>query len=113
SSLGKCLAKAAGASLDRAGRVVVGPDLSLPGRPEIFVIGDMAHCVDAAGKPLPGVAPVAMQQGRYAADLIVRRLRGAAAPGPFRYHDRGSMATIGRAAAVADLGWLRLSGLPA
>jgi NADH dehydrogenase len=110
SPLAQCLAKATGAGLDRCGRIMVGPDQSLPGHPEIFAIGDMAHCVDAAGKPLPGVAPVAMQQGRYVADLIVRRLTGKAAPGPFRYNDRGSMATIGRSAAVADLGWVRLSG---
>jgi NADH dehydrogenase len=112
SPLGARLAKATGAALDRAGRVVVGPDLTLPGHPEIFVIGDLANCTQD-GKPLPGVAPVAMQQGRYVADLIVRRLRGAAVPGPFRYRDHGSMATIGRAAAVADLGWLKLSGFPA
>jgi len=110
SPLGKALAEATGAELDRAGRVVVQPDLSLPGRPEVFVIGDLANFPHQTGKPLPGVAPVAMQQGRYVADLIVRRLRGEAVPGPFRYKDRGNMATIGRAAAVADLGWLKLSG---
>jgi NADH:ubiquinone reductase (H+-translocating) len=111
SPLGAALAKATGVKLDRAGRVIVGPDLTLPGHPEIFVIGDMAACTDPAGKPLPGVAPVAMQQGRYVAGLIARRLSGdTAAPAPFRYHDKGSMATIGRAAAVADLGWVWLSG---
>jgi NADH dehydrogenase len=110
SPLGRLLAEATGAKLDRAGRVIVNPDLSLPGRPEIFVIGDLAHCVGADGKQLPGVAPAAMQQGAYVARLIERRLRGEATP-PFRYRDYGSMATIGRSAAVADFGWLRLSGL--
>jgi NADH dehydrogenase len=110
SPLAQELAKATGAEVDRAGRIVVQPDLSLPGRPEVFVIGDMANYPHQGGKPLPGVAQVAIQQGRYVADLIQRRLRGAAAV-PFRYHDRGTMATIGRAAAVADLGWIRLSGM--
>lgn len=109
SPLGRILAKATGAALDRAGRITVQPDLTLPGHPEIFVIGDLAHCSDPTGRPLPGVAPVAMQQGRYVADLIQRRLRGETLP-PFQYKDRGSMATIGRAAAVVDLGWLRFSG---
>jgi NADH dehydrogenase len=110
SPLAKELAKATGAEVDRSGRIVVQPDLSLPGHPEVFVIGDMANYPYQGGKPLPGVAQVAMQQGRYAADLIQRRLRGLA-PVPFRYNDRGTMATIGRAAAVADLGWIRLSGM--
>lgn len=109
SPLGRALAAAAGATLDRVGRVVVKPDLSLPGHPEIFVIGDLAHFSHQTGKPLPGVAPVAMQQGRYVAKLVERRLRGEEMP-PFRYKDYGSMATIGRAAAVADLGRLRFSG---
>jgi NADH dehydrogenase len=112
SPLGQILAKSTGATLDRAGRVQVQPDLTLPGHAEILVVGDMATCPGPDGKPLPGVAPVAMQQGRYAARLIAARLRGETLP-PFQYHDRGSMATIGRAAAVADLGsrWLRFSGL--
>jgi NADH dehydrogenase len=92
--------------------VIVGPDLNLPGHPEVFVIGDLAHYSHQTGKPLPGVAPVAMQQGRYVARLIQRRLRGESMPA-FRYRDKGSMATIGRGAAVADLGWVRFSGLPA
>jgi NADH dehydrogenase len=112
SPLGKMLATATGASLDRSGRIVVQPDLSLPGRPEVFVIGDLANYPHQTGKPLPGVAPVAMQQGRYVAELIQRRLAGKP-PLPFHYRDRGSMATIGRAAAVADLGSLQLSGYPA
>jgi NADH dehydrogenase len=112
SPLARALSEATGAPLDRSGRIVVQPDLTLPGHPEIFVLGDMANYPHQTGKPLPGVAPVAMQQGQYVADLIQRRLRGQP-PIPFHYRDRGSMATIGRAAAVADLGWLRLSGYPA
>jgi NADH dehydrogenase len=95
--------------LDRAGRVLVTPDLSVPGRPEIFVIGDAASLI-IEGKPVPGVAPAAKQQGKYVAEVIARRLRGAAAPAPFRYRDQGNLATIGRGAAVADLGWMKLSG---
>jgi NADH:ubiquinone reductase (H+-translocating) len=92
------------------GRVVVGPDLSLPGHPEVFVLGDMANYSHQGGKPLPGLVPVAMQQGRYVADLIQLRLLGAP-PLAFRYKNRGTMATIGRASAVADLGWIAFSGL--
>jgi NADH dehydrogenase len=108
-ALGAAVAKAAGAQTDRAGRVVVGPDCSVPGHPEIFVIGDLAHFNDAAGQPLPGVAQVAIQQGQYVARLIAARLRGAALV-PFVYKDYGSLAVIGRHAAVADLGWARISG---
>jgi len=93
---------------DRAGRVTVAEDLSLVGHPEIFVVGDLAH-VESAGKPVPGVAPAAMQQGRHAAEQIRRDLRGKSLA-PFRYRDKGSLATIGRARAVADLGRLRFSG---
>jgi NADH dehydrogenase len=111
SPLGGILAKQAGAELDRAGRVKVNPDLTVPGHPEIFVIGDLALATAADGRPLPGVAPVAMQGGRYAAKLIARRVSGnTTPPAPFKYWDKGNMATIGRAAAVADLYWLRLSG---
>ncbi len=110
SPLARALAQATGAPLDRQGRVVVQPDMTLPGHPEVFVLGDMANYPHYDGKPLPGLAPVAMQQGRYVADLIQRRLRGAE-PVAFRFHDRGKMATIGRAAAVADLGWITFSGL--
>jgi NADH dehydrogenase len=112
SALADKLAQATGAALDRNGRIVVEPDLTLRGHPEIFVIGDMANASHQTGKPLPGVAPVAIQQGRYVAQTIQARLRGQSLP-PFRYQDRGSLATIGRAAAVADLGWVRLSGLTA
>ncbi|MGH7774925.1 MAG: NAD(P)/FAD-dependent oxidoreductase [Candidatus Binatia bacterium] len=109
SFLGQVLANATGSELDRAGRVTVEPDLSLPNHPEIFVIGDLANYPHQIGKPLPGVAPVAMQQGRYAARLLERRIRGKPTP-PFRYQDRGNMAIVGRAAAVADLGRFRFSG---
>jgi NADH dehydrogenase len=112
SPLARALAEATGAQLDRSGRVLVEKDLTLPGHPEVFVIGDMASFPHQTGKPLPGVAPVAMQQARYVAGLIQRRLNGQA-PLPFHYRDKGSLATIGRAKAVADLGWLRLSGYPA
>jgi NADH dehydrogenase len=112
SAMGEVLARRAGASLDRAGRVNVEPDLTIPGHPEIFVIGDLANLARPDGTPHPGVAQVAMQQGRYAADLIVKRLRGEILP-PFRYRDPGSLAVIGRNAAVADFGFLRLSGFPA
>jgi len=109
SRLGRVLTDRTGAALDRAGRVVVQPDLTVPGHPEIFAIGDLASFTHQTGQPLPGVAPVAMQQGRYVADLIVSRLEGRTRA-PFRYKDRGAMATIGRSAAVVDLGWFRFSG---
>ena len=109
SPLSKMLAKSAGAQLDRACRVMVGPDLALPGHAEILVIGDMASVKDGKGNPLPGLAPVAIQEGRYVAKLIQARLTGGTLP-PFEFHDPGTMATIGRNAAVADLGWLHLSG---
>jgi NADH dehydrogenase len=112
SPLGRLVAQAAGARIDRAGRVLVEPDLTVTGHPEVFVIGDLAAVDGPDGKPLIGVAQVAIQQGRYAAALIDARLAGRTLP-PFRYHDLGNMATIGRAAAVADLGWMRLSGYPA
>lgn len=102
--LGPLLATSAGAEMDRIGRVIVGPDLSIPGHPEIFVIGDLAHFVHE-GKPLPGVAPAAIQQGKHAARVLLDRLEGRSSP-PFRYRDYGNMATIGRAAAVAEIrGW--------
>lgn len=112
SALGEILAKRAGAELDRAGRVVVEPDLSLARHPEIFVIGDLAHFDVQDGRPLPGVAPVAMQQGRYVADLIKARLKGGSKR-PFRYRDKGSLAVVGRNAGVANLGRLRFAGFPA
>lgn len=113
SPFGTALARETGLATDRGGRLAVEPDLTLPGHPEIFVVGDLANCKGTNGEPLPGLAPVAMQQGRYAAGVIQRRLKGQLPPAPFRYHDRGGMATIGRAAAVADLGWVHLSGFVA
>jgi NADH dehydrogenase len=110
SPLGKILADATGATVDKGGRVIVNKDLSVPCHPEIFVIGDLAAATYPDGKPLPGVAPVAMQQGRYVARLICGRIEGRSPPGPFKYWDKGSMATIGRNAAVVDLYWLRFSG---
>jgi NADH dehydrogenase len=109
SPLAAALAKASGAPLDRSGRIVVQPDMTLPGHPEAFAIGDMANYAHPGGQPLPGVAQVAMQQAKYAADLIQRRLNGDGAV-PFAYRNLGMMATIGHAAAVADLGWARFSG---
>ena len=106
------LAHTLGVPLDRAGRIPVTPDLSVAGHPEIFVAGDLCAFTHGTGEPLPGVAPVAIQQGRAAAANAWRRLAGEATR-PFRYRDRGSMATVGRAAAIAVIGPLRLSGLPA
>jgi len=101
-----------GAATDRAGRVKIAADLSLPGHPDIFVIGDVAHVVGADTQPLPGVAPVAKQQGRYVADLLKARLGGSSPP-PFRYNSFGMMATMGRKRAVVQMGRLRLTGFPA
>ncbi len=112
SGLGRVLAERTDVELDRAGRVIVEPDLSLRSDPNIFVIGDLAHYAHQTGQPLPGVAQVAMQQGRYVARLIQARLRGEKLP-PFHYHDKGNLAVIGRNAAVADLGRLRFAGFPA
>ncbi len=106
SSLAARLGELTNAERDRAGRVTVEPDLTLPGHPEVFALGDMVRLHD---RVLPGVAPVAMQQGRYAARVVRDRLRGKESA-PFRYRDKGNLATIGRAAAVADIKGLRLSG---
>lgn len=108
SELGGVLSKRTGALLDKAGRVIVESDLTIPGWPEIFVIGDLAH-FEQDGKPLPGVAPVAMQQGRYVGKLITARLKGTRVPS-FRYLNKGNLATIGRASAVADFGFVRFGG---
>jgi len=102
-----------GAEKDRAGRVVADADLTLPGSPEIFVIGDTAATKDSNGAPVPGIAPAAKQAGIYAAHVIKARVKGRALPGRFRYRHLGNLATIGRKAAVADFGWLRLRGNPA
>jgi len=113
SSLGRQLADATGAETDKAGRLVVEPDLSLPGHPSIFVIGDLALYTHQTGKPLPGVAQVAIQQGGYAARAIEAHLDGRRRRKPFRYFDPGSLATIGRGKAVGDFGSFRLAGFPA
>lgn len=113
SPLGGILAAKTGATLDKAGRVMVEPDLTLPGHPEIFVIGDLASFSHQTGKPLPGVAQTAIQAGAYAAKTIAQRLRGSERMRAFHYFDKGNLATIGRGAAVADLSWLKLSGYPA
>jgi NADH dehydrogenase len=110
SPLARMLADAAGVEVDRAGRLLVQPDLTVPGHPDAYAIGDMVQVRD--GKPLMGVAPVAMQQGRYVARTIVARRRGGRVR-PFRYLDKGNVATIGRARAVADLHGIHLSGFPA
>ena len=107
------LGKKLGVPIDRAGRVLVQPDLTLPGHPEIFVIGDLASLKDKSGKLLPGVAPVAIQQGRYAAKMIreeVESRTGFDSRPPFHYLDKGSVATIGRAAAIAEFGKIHISG---
>lgn len=103
------LGRKLGVSVDRAGRVLVQPDLSVSGKPNVFVIGDLAALADERGKMLPGVAPVAIQQGQWMAKAIARDLKHQSR-GAFHYRDKGSLATIGRAAAVADFGKLRLSG---
>jgi NADH dehydrogenase len=106
-----------GVERDREGRVKVGPDLTVPGHPEVFVLGDLAVVPGESGRPVPGVCPAAMQMGRYAAQVIRDEIASPLASGrrraPFRYCDRGSMATIGRSAAVAEIRGLKLSGLPA
>jgi NADH:ubiquinone reductase (H+-translocating) len=111
SKLGARLSELTGAELDRAGRVAVESDLTLPGHPEVFALGDMVRVRDADGTPvtLPGVAPVAMQQGRYVATVVHARLASEQSS-PFHYHDKGNLATIGRGAAVADIKGLHLSG---
>jgi NADH dehydrogenase len=98
-----------GAKVDRAGRVCVEPDLTMPGHPEIFVIGDTASVMEQE-KPLPGVAPVAMQQGRYVARALRRRLAGKTENKPFHYHNKGNLATVGRSYAIADFGFIKLTG---
>ncbi len=112
SPLGKLLAAETGIAADRAGRVMVQPDMTVPGHPEIFVIGDLANFSHQTGKPLPGVAQPAIQQGHYVAKVIRARLRGKSVA-PFHYFDKGNLAVIGRAKAVADLNWLSLAGFPA
>lgn len=98
------------APADRAGRLQVLPDLTVPGHPEIFVIGDTASVVDGAGKPVPGIAPAAKQQGRYVARVIKARLSGRAPLPPFHYRHQGSLAQIGKRKAIIDFGWIKLRG---
>jgi NADH dehydrogenase len=110
------LTKKLGVDLDRANRVKVNPDLSLPGHPEIFAIGDLALVLEKDGKPVPGVSPAAMQMGKFAAKIIENEIRFSAKPADrpaFKYWDKGTMATIGRSAAVAQVGHFKFSGLPA
>ncbi len=115
SPLASALGKASGAEVDQAGRLTVEPDLTLPGHPEVLALGDMVRVRDAeTGEPrvLPGLAPVAMQEGRYAGRLVRDRITGRSTP-PFHYRDKGTLATIGRARAVADIAGVRLSGFVA
>jgi NADH dehydrogenase len=109
SGLGKTLSECTAAPLDRGGRLIVEPDLTVPGHPEIFIIGDLASFSHQTGQPLPGLAPVAMAEGRYVARAIQTRLRGKPVA-PFHYFDKGNLATIGRNSAVAEFGRLHISG---
>jgi NADH dehydrogenase len=106
-------AKWIGCEKDRAGRIKVEADLSVPGHPEIFAIGDTALALGKDGKPVPGVAPAAKQMGWYVAKLIAAKIAGQAFTKKFRYSNYGNLATIGRKAAVADFGWARMHGWPA
>jgi NADH dehydrogenase len=106
------LGKTLGAPVDRAGRVQVGKDLTIPGHPEVFVVGDLASLTDENGHPYPGVAQVAMQQAQQAARNVIRAVEHQPYA-EFHYKNLGNMATIGRNAAIADLGWLQASGFPA
>jgi len=110
SPLGKLLANRTKAETDKGGRVKVKPDLTIPGYPDIYVVGDLASAMDEKGKPLPGVAQVAMQGGAYAAKAILRKVKGHRELPPFSYFDKGSLAVIGRAAAVADVFGVHVSG---
>lgn len=112
SRMGKILVGENPGLLDKSGKIMVEPDLSLKGYPNLFVIGDLANFSHQTGEPLPGVAPVALSQGRYIAKAIVERLKGKD-PKPYHYFNKGNLAVIGRAAAVADFGWMRVSGYPA
>ena len=109
SFLGTVLTRQTEAKLDRGGRVLVEPDLSLRGHPEVFVIGDLANYLHQTGHPLPGIAPVAMQQGRYVARLLSKRIAGKTTS-PFHYKDRGNMAIVGRGTAIADLRGIHITG---
>lgn len=112
-AFGAKLAQRTRAETDRGGRIKVQSDLTIPNYRNIFIIGDLAHAVDEKGKPLPGVAQVAMQGGAYAAKTIRARVKGKQPPGPFHYFNKGDLAVIGRAAAVANIFGVHVSGLPA
>jgi NADH:ubiquinone reductase (H+-translocating) len=112
SPVGRSVAEQTVAPIDKLGRISVEPDCSVPGHPEIFVIGDLALFTHQTGHPLPGVAQPAIQEGHYVARAIVQRLRGEKLK-PFHYFDKGNLAVIGRGKAIADLNWLRISGVPA
>ncbi|MBX5204099.1 NAD(P)/FAD-dependent oxidoreductase [Rhizobium sp. NZLR1] len=103
-------AKWLGTNSDRAGRTIVDPDLTVSGQPNVFVIGDTACVIQAEGKPVPGIAPAAKQQGAYVAKVLRARLAGKNPPGPFRYRHQGSLATIGNSAAIIDFGRIKLKG---
>jgi len=113
SALGRTLASRTQAETDRGGRIKVNPDLTVPHYPDIYVVGDLALALGPPGKPLPGVAQVAMQQGTYAAKAIMRKAQGAKPPPPFKYFDKGDMAVIGRWAAVANIFGVHVSGFAA
>jgi NADH:ubiquinone reductase (H+-translocating) len=111
SSLGQILARRTNADTDKRGRVKVKPDLTIPNYPDIYVIGDLACSVDTQGKPLPALTQVAVQGGQYAAKAISRKVKSQSELGPFQYSDKGSLAVIGRRAAVANVSGVHLSGL--
>jgi NADH dehydrogenase len=111
SPLGKLLASKTNAEIDRGGRVKVKPDLTIPNFPDIYVVGDLAASFDAKGNPLPGLAQVAMQGGTFAGKSILRKVNGKAPLPRFKYFDKGSMAVIGRASAVANTFGVHVSGL--
>ena len=113
SEFGRRLAERTGAETGKGGHIKVNGDLTVPGHPDIYIVGDLALALRPDGKPLPGVAPVAMQQGAYVAKTIRKGLKGAASGGPFHYFDKGDMAVIGRARAVANIFGLHISGFPA
>jgi len=112
-SFGRVVAQRTHAETDRCGKIKVNPDLTVPNFPDIFVTGDLAQVLNADGSQVPGVAQPAIQEGRYAAKVIRARLQGKPAPGPFRYFNKGDLAVIGRAAAVANVFGFHVSGLPA
>jgi NADH dehydrogenase FAD-containing subunit len=99
-----------GVPADKSGRIRVAADLSVPGHAEIFVIGDAALVTGPTGEPLPGLAPIAKQQGQYVGEVVARLVRRKPEVPPFRYRDKGALATIGRHSAIADLGWVKLTG---